>query len=127
MKLLTKSFEQVVCQFESGDIPPVPKAILFVYIELEKRLHFERLGFISLDDLFANTTLDRRDRYDFMSLMRRFGLIDYKNIGEGKFKVKLIPQSKCFKSGGIAMHQAAGYHDMLAIIDRLKVKTEGGI
>ncbi len=123
MKLLSKAYEQVVCQFETGDIPPVPKSLLFIYIDIEKRLHFERIGFICLDDLFAETTLSNRDRFDFMTLLRRFGLIDYQNLGNRNFKIKLIPESKCFKSGGISMHQSSGYHDMLSIIDRLKIKT----
>lgn len=124
MNLLTKPFEQVVCQFAQGDIPPVPKTLLFYYIEIEKRLRFESLGFIKLDDLFENTTLSTRDRFDFMRLLKRFGLIDYVNMGDRNFKIKLIPKSRCYKSGAIAMHQASGYHDMLSIIDRLKVKTE---
>lgn len=125
MKLLSKPFEQVVCQFETGDIPPVPKTLLFYYIEIERRLKFESLGFINLDDLFGGTTLSTRDRLDFMTLLKRFGLIEYSNMGNRKFKIRLVPESRCFKSGAIAMHQADGYHDMLAIIDRLKVKTEG--
>jgi len=123
MNLLSKPFEQVVCQFAMGDIPPVPKTLLFYYIEIEKRLHFERIGFIKLDDLFENTTLSNRDRFEFMRLLKRFGLIDYQNMGDKNFKIKLIPKARCFKSGAIAMHQASGYHDMLSIIDRLKVKT----
>ena len=122
MKLLSKPYEQVVCQFETGDIPPVPKSLLFIYIDIEKRLRFERLGFINLDDLFAETTLSNRDRFDFMTLLKRFGLIEYENLGDRNFKIRLVPESKCFKSGGIAMHQASGYHDMLSIIDRLKIK-----
>lgn len=124
MKLLSKPFEQVVCQFAEGDIPPVPKVLLFYYIEIEKRLKFESLGFINLDDLFGNTTLSTRDRFDFMTLLKRFGLIEYTNIGDRNFKVRLIPKSRCYKSGAIAMHQASGYHDMLAIIDRLKIKED---
>lgn len=124
MKLLSQAFEQVVCQFAEGDIPPVPKPLLFIYIDIEKRLMFERIGFINLDDLFAETTMKNRERFEFMSLLKRFGLIEYENLGNRKFKIKLIPKSRCFKSGAISMHQASGYHDMLSIIDRLKVKTE---
>lgn len=124
MNLLSKPFEHVVCQFANGDIPPVPKTVLFIYIDLEKRLHFERIGFISLDDLFANTSLDNRERFEFMRLMRHFKLIEYTNLGNRNFKIKLLPQSKCFMSGAIALHQADGLRDMLEIIDRLKMETE---
>lgn len=124
MKLLSKPYEQVVCQFESGDIPPVPKPLLFIYVDIEKRLKFERIGFINLDDLFADTTLSSRERFAFMALLKRFGLIEYVNLGDRNFRIKLIPESKCYKSGILNLHQASGYLDMISIIDRLKVKTE---
>lgn len=124
MKLLSQAFEQVVCQFAEGDIPPVPKPLLFIYIDIEKRLMFERIGFINLDDLFAETTMKNRERFEFMRLMKHYGLIEYENLGDRKFKIKLIPKSKCFMSGGIAMHPASSLRDMIEIIDRLKVKTE---
>lgn len=124
MTLLSKPFERVVCQFEKGDIPPVPKTLLFVYIDLEKRLHFERIGFINLDDLFENTSLDNRQRFEFMRLMKHYKLIEYTNLGQRQFKIKLLPQSKCFLSGAITMHQASSLRDMVEIIDRLTTAKE---
>lgn len=124
MNLLGKTFEQVVCQFEHGDIPPVPKTILFFYIKLEQKLVFDRVGFINLDDFFSNTTMESKDRFEFMRLMKHYGLIDYENLGQRKFKVKLLPKSKCFMSGSINQHPAYGLNNMVEIIDRLKIKTE---
>ena len=124
MSLLGKTFEQVVCQFEHGDIPPVPKTILFFYIKLEQNFVFDRVGFINLDDFFSNTTMKNKDRFEFMRLMKHFGLIDYENLGQRKFKIKLLPESKCFMSGAINQYPAYGLRDMIEIIDRLKVKTE---
>lgn len=123
MKLLGKTFEQVVCQFEKGDIPPAPKTLLFFYIKLEQHFVFDRVGFLNLDDFFSNTTLKNKERFELMNLMKRFGLIEYENLGQRKFKVKLLPQSKCFMSGAINQHPAYGLRDMIEIIDRLKVKT----
>lgn len=125
MNLLGKTFEQVVCQFEKGDIPPVPKTILFFYIKLEQRFVFDRVGYISLDDFFENTTMKNKERFEFMRLMKHFGLIDYENLGQRKFKIKLLPTSKCFMSGAINQIPAYDLKDMLETIDRLKVKTEG--
>lgn len=122
MKLLGKTFEQVVCQFEHGDIPPVPKTILFFYIKLEQRFVFDRMGMLNLDDFFSNTSMSNKERFEFMSLMKHFGLIDYENLGQRNFKVKLLPQSKCFMSGAINQHPAYGLRDMVEIIDRLKIK-----
>lgn len=124
MNLLGKTFEQVVCQFEHGDIPPVPKTILFFYIKLEQNFVFDRVGFINLDDFFSNTTMKNKDRFEFMRLMKHFGLIDYENLGQRKFKIKLLPESKCFMSGAINQYPAYGLRDMIETIDRLKVKTE---
>lgn len=124
MKLLSKSFEQIVCQFEHGDIPPVPRTILFFYVKLEQRFVFDRMGFLYLDDFFADTKFKNKERFELMRLMKHFGLIHYENLGDRKFKVKLLPQSKCFKSGAINQHPAYGLRDMLEIIDRLKTKGE---
>ena len=124
MKLLIQAFEQVVCQFAEGDIPPVPKPLLFIYIDIEKRLMFERIGFINLDDLFAETTMKNRERFEFMRLMKHYGLIEYVNLGQRNFKVRLLPKSKCFMSGAITMHPASSLMDMVEIIERLKTKEE---
>ena len=83
---------------------------------------FERIGFINLDDLFAETTMKNRERFEFMSLMKHYGLIEYENLGDRKFKIKLIPKSKCFMSGAIAMHPASSLRDMVEIINDLKIK-----
>lgn len=124
MRLLGKTFEQVVCQFEKGDIPPVPKTLLFFYIKLEQRFVFDRMGMINLDDFFVDTSMKNKDRFEFMRLMKHFGLIEYENLGDRNFKVKLVPQSKCFMSGAINQYPAYDLRDMLETIDRLKTTKE---
>jgi hypothetical protein len=122
-KLLSRPFQQTVVKFETGDIPASPQMLMFFYIDIEKRLRGERMGFINLDDLFENSILSNKEKFEFFSLMKRFNLITYENQGNRIFKVWLKPKSKAFLSGNLTIHKPNGYKEMLEIIDCLNVKT----
>lgn len=124
MNLLNKSFQQTVMQFQSGDIPAAPKMVMCFYMAIEEKLKFDTLGFIDLDDLFEGYTFNNRDRYQMMSLLKRFKLIKYENMGNKKFKVWLLPKSKVYKSGDLFIHNTNGYRDMMNVIGRLNARQE---
>ena len=123
-KLLSRPFQQVIVQFETGDIPASPQTLMFFYIDIEKRLRGERMGFINLDDLFENSILSNKEKFEFFSLMKRFNLITYENQGNRLFKVWLKPKSKAFLCGNLTVHKPMGYKDMLETIERLNENNE---